>query len=183
MIYYIHGYQSSPESEKGRLFKEKLGAIPVKYRDCKPEDLIISDAVKKIMEQIQEDNNVVLIGSSLGGLLATKTAIRSKNNVKQLILLNPAIIPLSIDIARLQGIPPRILQEMQDEQLFKEKIPCKTFLILGTLDDVIPNEWGIEFAKKQEAVIKFLHDDHRFTRNIEKLPKLIRGFLEGKTLR
>ena len=183
MLYYIHGYQSEPNSIKGMLFKEKLNAIPIKYRDCKPEELVISKAVKKIMEQIQKDNNVVLIGSSLGGLLAVKTAFESKNNVKQLILLNPAIIPLSVDITKIQGIPLRILQEMQDEQLFREKILCETFLILGTQDDVVPNEWCIEFAKKQEAVIKFLHDDHRFTRNIEKLPMMVRGFLEGKTLR
>jgi len=150
MLYYIHGYQSEPNSIKGILFKEKLNATPIKYRDCKPEELVISKAVKKIMEQIQKDNNVVLIGSSLGGLLAVKTAMESKN-VKQLILLNPAIIPLSVDITKIQGIPLRILQEMQDEQLFREKILCETFLILGTRDDVVPNEWGIEFAKKTRS--------------------------------
>jgi len=31
MLYYIHGYASGPNSAKGILFKEKLGAIPVKW--------------------------------------------------------------------------------------------------------------------------------------------------------
>ena len=42
MLYYIHGYQSNPNSRKGILFKEKLGVVPIKYRDCKPEDLVIN---------------------------------------------------------------------------------------------------------------------------------------------
>ena len=78
MLYYIHGYQSEPNSTKGILFKEKLNAIPIKYRDCKPEQLKISDAIKKIKKQIQNDNNAIIIGSSLGGLLAAKTALENQ---------------------------------------------------------------------------------------------------------
>jgi len=74
-LYYIHGYMSSPDSNKGTLFKEKLGAKAIKYRDCEPEDIIISDCLKRIGIEIEKDDDVVLIGSSLGGLLAAKTAI------------------------------------------------------------------------------------------------------------
>ena len=86
MIYYIHGYLSEPNSTKGTLFKEKLNAKAIKYRDCEPEDLVVSDCVKRIEEEIKNDDFAILIGSSLGGLLAAKTAL-DNSNVKHIILL------------------------------------------------------------------------------------------------
>jgi len=113
MLYYIHGYLSDPYSTKGKLFKEKLNAKPIKYRDCRPEDLIISDCVKRIENEIKEDQNAVLIGSSLGGFLAAKTALNNRN-VKHIILFNPAIIPSYVDISKIQGMPQMILRDIQD---------------------------------------------------------------------
>jgi len=179
MFYYIHGYQSEPNSTKGTLFKEKLNAIPIKYRDCEPEQILISDCVKRIKQEIQDDNDVVLIGSSLGGLLAAKTAINN-SNVKQLILLNPAIIPQSVDITEIQDMPQVILSDMQDVRLFNEKIDCNIFILIGTMDDVVPNSWVIEFAKSQEATIRFLHDDHSFTNNLQIVTDIIRKILSEK---
>ena len=173
MLYYIHGYLSEPNSAKGILLREKLNAIPIKYRDCLPEKLIISDCVERILDYIKDDKETILIGSSLGGLLAAKTAIE-KQDIKQLILLNPAIIPTHVDITKIKDIPQSILKDMQDEKLFKEKIKAKIFIIAGTMDDTVPNEWVVKFAKAQQATLRFLHDDHSLTQNIEKLPNLIK---------
>jgi alpha/beta superfamily hydrolase len=139
---------------------------------------MISDCVKRIKETIKDDKQPILIGSSLGGLLAAKTAMEVQ--IEQLILLNPAIIPQSVDISKIQGMPHRILQEMQDEQLFREKIPCKILIIAGTMDDTVPNDWVVEFAKKQEATLMFLHDDHSLTYNLEKLLDIIGNLLDEK---
>jgi len=179
MKYYIHGYLSEPNSTKGKLLKEKLNVIPLKYRECTPEELTISDCVSRILDQIKDDNEVVLIGSSLGGLLAAKTALE-KSDIKQLILFNPAIIPKYVDIAKIQDMPQSILQDMKDEHLFKEKIQSKIYILVDTMDDTVPNDWVIEFAKAQEATIKFLHDDHSLTQNIEKLPNIIKNILDEK---
>ena len=121
MLYYIHGYMSAPDSTKGTLFKQKLSAKPIKYRDCEPEDLVISECLSEIKKEIKNDEDAVLIGSSLGGFLAAKTALENEN-VKQIILLNPAIIPLSVDITKIDGMPQSILSDIQDESLFKNKI-------------------------------------------------------------
>lgn len=75
-IYFIHGYESSPGGIKGSLLREKLGASPIKYRDCRPEEIIISDCLKNIYDIICDYDNVVLIGSSLGGFLAAKVALK-----------------------------------------------------------------------------------------------------------
>jgi predicted esterase YcpF (UPF0227 family) len=175
-LYYIHGYLSSPISTKGVLFKEKLNAKPINYRDCEPEDLIISDCVKRINETIKDDDNITLIGSSLGGLLAAKTALIN-TSVKRIILLNPAIIPPSFDIKKIQDMSLRILSEMQDPKLFKQEISSEIIIILGTEDETVPNSWGVLFASVQEATVKFLHDDHSFSYKINQLPKIIGKYL------
>ena len=177
MLYYIHGYLSDPNSTKGTLFQNTLRAKAIKYRDCPPEDLIISDCIERIEKEIRNDSNVILIGSSLGGLLAAKTAIRN-TNVKQLILLNPAIIPPNFDITKIKDMPHRILFEMKDKRLYEEKISSKISSLVGTNDDVVPNSWPISFAKAQEAMVLFFKDDHSFTKNMKQLPHIIRSILD-----
>ena len=176
MLYYIHGYLSAPNSTKGSLFKEKLNAKPIKYRDCEPEDLVIFDCLSEIKKEIEDDEEAILIGSSLGGFLAAKTA-QQNQNVRQIILLNPAIIPPSTDISKIEGMPIEILSDMKDESLFYNKISADIYILIGLHDDVVPNKWPLEFAKSQNCTIKFLDDDHSFTRNLEKLPMLINKIL------
>ena len=175
MLYYIHGYQSSPQSAKGRLFKQTLQAIPIAYREGKPEDLIIKNCLCRIAEVIQDDDNVVLIGSSLGGFLAASTAL-DHSNVKKLILLNPAIIPPTVNIHD-DSVPRRILNDMIDKRLFDQRITADITILRGTEDEVVPHEWVIQFALAQEATVIFFHDDHSFTKNLNHLPQIIQRIL------
>ena len=167
---------SDPRSTKGTIFKEKLNAKAIKYRDCEPEDLVISDCLLRIKKEIENDKNAIFIGSSLGGLLAAKTALEN-TNVKQIILLNPAVIPSYVDISKIQGMPQKILADMQDIRLFNVKISSEIFILLGTEDDVVPNKWGLEFAKAQKATVKLLSNDHQFSKNLEKLPDIISSLI------
>ena len=177
MFYYIHGYMSEPNSTKGTLFQNTLRAKAIKYRDCDPEDLIVSDCIERIEKEIRNDSNVILIGSSLGGLLAAKTAYKN-TSVKQLILLNPAIIPPNFDITKIKDMPHRILLEMRDKRLYEGKFSSKISILIGTNDEVVPNSWPISFAKAQEAMVLFLNDDHSFTRYMKQLPHIITGLLD-----
>ena len=175
MLYYIHGYLSGPDGTKGELFKKELNAIPIKYRDVEPEDLIISDCLNEIKEVIKFDSDPILIGSSLGGFLSVKTAMNMK--IHNLILINPALIPPSVDISTLNGMPQNIFQEMYDTNIFTSKIDTDITILVGTNDKVVPNEWSIEFAKSQEAKIYFYNDDHRFSNYINDLPGIIRKLI------
>jgi len=180
MMYYIHGYLSSPEGTKGTLFQESMNAIPITYRTCEPEQLRIPQCLHEISNSIKDDPSVSLIGSSLGGFLAAKTAL-THQNVSNLILLNPAIIPLTTDITKITDMPQSILRDMQDDTLFQNKIKATTYLIIGTKDAVVPNNWGILFAQKQEATIRFLHDDHQLSHYIHDLPEIIKSFITQKS--
>jgi predicted esterase YcpF (UPF0227 family) len=178
LLYYIHGYLSEPNSTKGKILKEKLDVKPIKYRDCPPENLVIRICIDNIKKEIKNDKNIILIGSSLGGFLAAKTALEVP--VKKLILLNPAIIPMDVDISKIQGIPHEILRDMQDERLFIQKINSEITVLVGRQDDVVPNRWSEMFAKAQDAKILFFKDNHSFTKNNEKLPDIITNILEEK---
>lgn len=177
MRYFIHGYQSSPNGEKATLFKKTLQAQPIRYQETIPEKISIPCCLEKISQVIRNDPCVVLIGSSLGGFLAASTALRH-SNVKQLILLNPAIIPPETDIHTIQNMPQRILGEMIDPTLFTKKIPARITILRGTHDDVVPSDWVLRFTKAQDATLQLFDDDHRFSKNLSRLPEIISGFLQ-----
>jgi len=179
MRYYIHGYLSDPNSTKATLLKEKLNVKPITYRTCPPEKLIVSECLKKINKEIKDDEEITLIGSSLGGFLAAKTATMN-NNIENLILLNPAIIPMNFDITKIKDMPQSILEEMQDRVLFTKKNNAEVLIIIGTKDEIVPNSWPIQYAKNQNATIKFLDDDHRFSEKIDQVISIIKGFLIKK---
>lgn len=177
MLYYIHGYRSSPDGDKGRLFGDALNAKAIKYRDCEPDELVISNCLERIANEIKDDKDAILIGSSLGGFLAASTAV-NHSNVKKLILLNPAVIPPSTNVINFSDAPTRIIDEMRDERLFENKIDAEITILMGMKDKVIPLEWILKFAKAQEATIRLLKDDHRFTHNLRRLPDIISEILE-----
>ncbi len=178
MLYYIHGYLSSPQSTKGQILKKRINAKSIKYRDCNPEDLVISDCIKQIENIIKDDDEVTLIGSSLGGFLSAQIAL--KKDIKNLILLNPAIIPPQINVKTITGMPQSILRDMQNPLLFKQKINSKILIIRGSCDEVVPSNWVLKFARFQEATVKFLVDDHRLSKNLRNIPDIIKEFLDKK---
>ena len=177
MRYYIHGYESSPTSAKAVLFQETLHAQPITYRKGNPEDLVIADCLKRISQVIINDPQVAFIGSSLGGFLATSLAL-DHTNITHLVLLNPAILPPDIDVTTIKGIPRRILEDMINPRFFQHKILAKIIIIRGTQDEVVPDSWILGFAKAQAATLHLLNDDHRFSKNLQKLPEIIAEFLQ-----
>lgn len=177
MLYYIHGYQSTPTGEKATLFKKTLDAIAISYQDTSPEEIRIPHCLEKISGKIKNDPSVTLIGSSLGGFLAASTAL-SHPTVRRLILLNPAIIPPETDLDTIEGMPLRILQEMINPMLFTQKITAEITILRGTQDTVVPEQWILDFSKAQNATIQFFDDDHRFSKNLSRLPEIVSAVLQ-----
>ena len=177
MLYFLHGYQSGPTGQKALLFKETLHATPINYRQGAPEDLVVSQCLSRIYQQIKNDYQALLIGSSLGGFLAAATAL-DHQNVRQLILLNPAILPPDVDLCTIQGMPLRILQEMQNKRLFEEKITAAITILRGTQDDVVPEYWIDRFAQAQHATVQLYTDDHRFSKILQSLPRIISQIIQ-----
>ena len=176
-LYYIHGYLSGPDGSKGTIFKKELNAIPVKYRSVPAEELVIRECLDEIIRTIRKNKHVILIGSSLGGCLVSKLVLEIPDKIKHIFLLNPAIIPPDVDISSIPDMPQRILKDMKDDRLFSQKLDCRITVFSATEDDVVPPDWVTRFAQFQEATVQFLNDDHRFTKHLEMLPKLIKSFM------
>ena len=176
-MYYIHGYLSSPDGSKGTLLKEKIGAIPVKYRDVPADQLVICDCLNEIKKVIGDKSDVILIGSSLGGCLVSKLVLDFPDQIKQILLLNPAVIPPEVDVSTISDMPLRILKEMKDDRLFTEKLNTKITIFSATNDTVVPPGWVLKFARFQEATVQFLDDDHRFSNHLSQLPELLTDFI------
>jgi len=89
MIIYIHGFGSSGQGEKSCAFRQyfKKNKIPF----IAPSLSVIPElALSTLEELIESYENVVLIGSSLGGYYALY--LSSKYNIK-CVLINPSIYP------------------------------------------------------------------------------------------
>ncbi len=93
-IIYIHGFNSSPASHKAQYLAAYLKAkgwtdnylAPV--IDYQPQRAI--ESLVKIIEKRQDEFNITLIGSSLGGYYAT--FLTEKLGINS-VLINPAVAP------------------------------------------------------------------------------------------
>lgn len=97
-------------------------------------------------------NNLILVGSSFGGLMATCFAIRHPGRCRSLVLLAPALnFP--------EFLPPL------------EKIATPTTIIIGNQDTVTPPESVLPLAQKSFSQLQIFKykDDHMLHNSFEQL--------------
>ena len=85
-LVFIHGLESASKGTKGQFFRQHF-----------PE-MIIEDYFGNFTERMQKlsgllagKNNLVLVGSSYGGLMAAQFTLLNENRVQKMILLAPAL--------------------------------------------------------------------------------------------
>jgi uncharacterized protein len=99
VIFYLHGFASSPGSTKIRYFSERLRehGVTLVCPDFNEPDfktLTMTRMLDQLERQLPAAGGqpVALIGSSLGGTLAILAAARSPSRVERLVLLAPAVM-------------------------------------------------------------------------------------------
>ena len=98
-VFYLHGFASSAASTKASYFEARLRehGIPLQTPDLNEPDfssLTISRMVEQVtaaIDRLPAATRIVLVGSSLGGLVAVHVAQRRPDRVERLILLAPAL--------------------------------------------------------------------------------------------
>jgi pimeloyl-ACP methyl ester carboxylesterase len=99
VIFYLHGFASSPGSTKVRYFSDRLRehGITLACPDFNAPDFRTL-TITRMLDQLEGDlaragdAPVVLMGSSLGGTLAILAAARLTARVERLVLLAPAVM-------------------------------------------------------------------------------------------
>ena len=204
-ILYLHGFASSPQSRKALFFSEKLRAtgFHVEIPDLAQNDfehLTLSRQLKFI-EDTAGGRDVILIGSSLGGYLASLYAARH-SEAKKLLLLAPAFGFRELWIASLG--PERLaewkargmlsvfhygegrelplayefLEDLRDLTPFP--VLAQPVLIFhGTRDPVVPIEQSLAFVRlnPQAKLVPFDESGHELTDVLDQMWSAARGFL------
>jgi len=99
VIFYLHGFASSPGSTKIRYFSERLQehGVTLVCPDFNEPDfktLTMTRMLDQLERQLPAAGAppAALIGSSLGGTLAILAAARAPSRVERLVLLAPAVM-------------------------------------------------------------------------------------------
>ncbi|MHA1977579.1 MAG: YqiA/YcfP family alpha/beta fold hydrolase [Candidatus Hodarchaeales archaeon] len=214
-IIYLYGFASGPFSEKARFFEHKFDLLgtPFKIFDFIPSiqafyQMRPSMLVQNLHEHIKMNHSkeeIILFGSSFGGLIVTWYTSLYPENVKKLILMAPALNFTSNFIAETLGTT--ISQWNVEEQVlvdhyrFEEKIPLKysfaqdlndnpppkfsltkfpipTLIFHGKDDAVVPVQWSIDFALDNQFVsLNVLSGDHQLLNQKQIMWNSIQSFL------
>lgn len=151
-ILFLHGLESGPHGSKYQALKEIFGEVLAP--DCTgvtaaAERLhIIQTAIHR------EDGPFLVVGSSMGGLMALLLQKANPQRVTGLVLCAPAIHRTAAEELDLNNLPP-------------------TIVIHGTRDEVVPLEASRPFGKRLIEV----DDDHRLSNS---MPEILRAVFEIK---
>lgn len=83
---FIHGLESSNRGAKARYFSEHFPDMVIPNFSGS-----LAERMAKLMQLTAAMDDLILVGSSYGGLMATLFAIEHEARVKKLILLAPAL--------------------------------------------------------------------------------------------
>jgi predicted esterase len=118
-----------------------------------------TERVNKLLAECAEiDDSLVLIGSSMGGHVATAAA--AELNAAGLFVLAPAYYMSGYE--ELTPTPPDI----------------PICIVHGWNDNVVPVENSIRFAAACNAELHLLDSDHRLTANIDEINYYLKRFIE-----
>jgi predicted esterase len=83
---FIHGLESTSQGVKGQFFRKYFPEMII-------EDYIgdFAERMRKLSGLLAGKNNLILVGSSYGGLMAAQFATQNEDQVQKMILLAPAL--------------------------------------------------------------------------------------------
>lgn len=153
-LVFIHGLESTSQGTKAQYFRKLFPEMIID--DYTGNFQIRMQKLKSILGGL---DNLILVGSSFGGLMAAQFALDNETRVKKLILLAPALI--------LEGF----------ENAVKQKLQIPVILYHGTKDDVVNPDAVKKIAEKTFGRLEYhlVDDDHPLSNIFSTLdwPKLL----------
>ncbi|MDX2480710.1 MAG: YqiA/YcfP family alpha/beta fold hydrolase [Desulfuromusa sp.] len=149
---FLHGLESDPHGSKYQALNEIFGEVLAPNCTGVKDE---AERLKIIQDDIsREDGPFLVIGSSMGGLMALLLQKENPEQVAGLVLCAPAIHRPAAEKLDLNNLPP-------------------TVVIHGTRDEVVPLEVSRPFGKRLIEV----DDDHRLSNS---MPEILRAVFEMK---
>lgn len=148
VVYFLHGLESGPFGSKSRALREIMNLQAPDF-----QGMDIEERLEKAMSllALEENHSVVLIGSSLGGLLTTLLWSRMPEKIGGLLLLVPAWE--RADLSHIQALPPN------------------TEVILSEDEEVLSFEAQIEMCRNWQTKPIMVKDTHRLAGSMEIIKK------------
>ncbi|MCU0531196.1 MAG: alpha/beta hydrolase [Syntrophales bacterium] len=136
---FIHGLESSSQGTKGVFFRER-------YPDMIIDDFggPLEERMEKLNGLLEGRQDLVLVGSSFGGLMAAIYACENEPRVRKVVLLAPALhIP---DFSRC----------------LDRRVKLPVLLVHGKNDDVVPPAAVKAIAERvfENLEYRLVDDDH-----------------------
>lgn len=136
---FIHGLESTSQGTKGIFFRGK-------YPDMIIEDYFgtFEQRMTKLNTILSDKNDLILVGSSYGGLMASVYAFDNKGKIKNLILLAPA------------------LNRYEFNPYLTKRLHIPVTVYHGSSDDVVPPDLVRTIAESVFPDLRYhlLDDDH-----------------------
>ncbi len=159
-VVFSHGQESGPWGRK-----IKAMAATVRELGCVATSIDyqgIADPTERVQKLVAEcrdiDDPLLLVGSSLGGHVATAAA--QSLHAAGLFVLAPAYF--------MPGY----------EELTPDAPDIPICIVHGWHDDIVPVENSIRFARQCHATLHVVDGDHRLTANIDEINDYLRRFVE-----
>ena len=159
-VVFSHGKESGPWGTKIEAMADLVkglgcGVDSIDYQGMADP----TDRVDKLIAACGDiDDTLVLVGSSMGGHVATAAA--AKVGAAGLFVIAPAYF--------MPGY----------EELTPEPPDLPICIVHGWRDDIVPVENSIRFAAACRAELHVLDGDHRLTENIDEINYHLRRFIE-----
>lgn len=160
-VIFSHGQESGPWGTKIRAMAECAKSLgcridSIDYRGMESP----ADRVDKLLrESAQIDGKLILVGSSMGGHVATAAA--EKSGAAGLFVLAPAYY--------LPGY----------EALTPSAPSMPICIVHGWHDDIVPADNSIRFARSCSATLHLVDGDHRLTANINEINQYLTYFINN----
>ena len=158
-VYFSHGQESGPWGTKIQSMAETVRKL-----GCRAESVDyqgIADPTARVEKLLAECANVdeplLLVGSSMGGHVATAAA--AELGARGLFVLAPAYY--------MAGY----------EELTPAAPDLPIMIVHGWRDDVVPVDNSIRYARASHATLHVLDGNHRLTENISEINQLLTQFL------
>jgi len=158
-VYFSHGQESGPWGTKIRSMAETVRSL-----GCRAESVDyrgIADPTERVVRLLEECRQVreplILVGSSMGGHVATAAA--AETGAVGLFLLAPAYY--------MEGF----------EELTPPPPAIPIVIVHGWRDDVVPVANSIRYAGNCMATLHVVNGDHRLTANLDEINCYLRQFL------